>query len=83
MGAENCRGESPRDNRERVNVIHVSQREPAVREQIMLAVPEFVICRETCRGLCPRCGTNLNESDCGCSEPQVDGRWAALKRLSE
>lgn len=56
---------------------------PAVREQLALAVPEFVICSETCRGLCPRCGGNRNQVDCGCEQPAVDDRWAALRRLSD
>lgn len=55
----------------------------ALREQVMLAVPEFVSCAEACRGLCPRCGANRNQADCGCDEPEVDDRWAALKRLSD
>lgn len=55
----------------------------AVREQVMLAVPEYVECSESCRGLCPRCGANRNQVDCGCEEPVVDDRWAALKRLSD
>lgn len=56
---------------------------PAVREQVMLAVPEFVSCSEACRGLCPRCGANRNEVDCGCEEPEIDSRWAALRRRSD
>ncbi|HSJ13529.1 MAG TPA: DUF177 domain-containing protein [Longimicrobiales bacterium] len=53
---------------------------PAVREQLLLAVPEFVLCEEACRGLCPQCGANRNEDDCGCTAPVVDERWAALRR---
>lgn len=53
---------------------------PAVREELILAVPAYVVCREDCRGLCPRCGTDLNEGPCACrSEP--DPRWAALDAL--
>lgn len=55
----------------------------ALREQVMLAVPEFVSCAEACRGLCPRCGANRNQVDCGCDEPAVDDRWAALRRPSD
>jgi uncharacterized protein len=53
----------------------------AVREHVLLAVPEFVSCDETCRGFCPRCGTNLNESTCECRTEDEDPRWAALRRL--
>jgi|SRR5687768_8575815 len=53
----------------------------AVREHLMLAVPQFALCEEECRGLCPHCGTNLNEEQCGCATNLVDDRWAALKKL--
>lgn len=53
----------------------------AVHEHVLLAVPQYVICEESCRGLCPRCGTNLNESTCDCVVEEEDPRWAALKRL--
>ena len=55
---------------------------PAVREQVALAVPQFALCREDCRGLCPKCGTNLNEGDCDCETEEVDDRWAALRRIN-
>ena len=54
----------------------------AVREQVALAVPRFVLCREDCRGLCPTCGTNLNESSCDCVVEEIDDRWAALRRIN-
>ncbi len=41
----------------------------AVREEFLLAVPRYVECRAECRGLCPRCGANLNEGACGCQPP--------------
>lgn len=55
---------------------------PAVREQVALAVPQFALCREDCRGLCPKCGRNLNEGDCDCVSEEVDDRWAALRRIN-
>jgi len=55
---------------------------PAVREELLLAVPQWgVLCQDDCRGLCPRCGRDLNAGPCGCA-PAVDPRWqgfAALK----
>jgi len=54
----------------------------AVREHLLLAVPEFVECQEACKGLCPHCGTNLNENSCDCMTSQADERWAALKQLT-
>jgi uncharacterized protein len=53
----------------------------AVREHVLLAVPDFVSCDEACRGFCPRCGTNLNETSCECRTEDEDPRWAALRRL--
>jgi uncharacterized protein len=52
----------------------------AVREELILAVPQFVECRDDCRGLCPRCGADLNAGPCGCQQ-ETDPRWAALTRL--
>jgi uncharacterized protein len=51
---------------------------PAVREQWLLGVPEFALCRADCRGLCPRCGADLNAGPCGCP-PETDRRWDALR----
>jgi len=52
-----------------------------VREQVLLAMPEQAFCREGCRGLCPKCGSNLNLIDCKCADDEIDPRWAALKNL--
>ena len=53
---------------------------PAVREELVLAVPAFVECRVDCRGLCPQCGRDLNAGPCGC-DPTSDPRWRALADL--
>jgi len=39
---------------------------PAVREELLLAAPAFVLCREDCAGLCARCGADLNAGPCQC-----------------
>ncbi len=52
-----------------------------VREQILLAVPTQIYCREDCKGLCRICGANKNLIDCKCEEKEIDPRWAALKNL--
>jgi uncharacterized protein len=54
----------------------------AVREHLLLAVPEYLACREACRGLCPHCGANLNETTCDCDTAEVDERWAALREMA-
>lgn len=45
---------------------HVDVR-PAVREELVLAVDAYPLCREDCRGLCPRCGADLNRGACECA----------------
>lgn len=52
-----------------------------VREQCYLALPMKPLCNPDCRGLCPQCGTNLNDSSCECDQSWVDPRLAALKAL--
>ena len=54
----------------------------AIREHLLLAVPEFVECQDACKGLCPRCGVNLNETTCSCERTDVDHRWNVLKKLT-
>lgn len=49
-------------------VTHVDVR-PAVREEIALAAPTYALCREDCRGLCQRCGADLNAGPCRCAAP--------------
>jgi len=53
----------------------------AIRENLLLSVPQFALCDENCRGLCPRCGTNLNQFSCDCVVEDEEPRWAALRRL--
>jgi len=55
-----------------------------LREAVILAVPMTALCREGCRGLCPVCGGDRNERDCGCPAPSVgDPRFAALASLAK
>lgn len=56
---------------------------PAVRESWLLEVPQFVQCSDTCRGLCPRCGTDLNAGACDCAPEATDQRWAALRQARD
>lgn len=50
-----------------------------VRQTILLAVPFKLLCRDDCKGLCPRCGKNLNEGACACPDLPIDSRWDALR----
>jgi len=55
--------------------------DPILREQVLLALPMQVVCREDCRGLCGMCGQNLNEAACNCESKRVDPRLAVLKDI--
>lgn len=55
----------------------VSLREIVI-EQVLLAVPMKPLCKDDCRGLCPRCGGNLNVQKCSCSDKGIDPRLAPL-----
>lgn len=52
-----------------------------IREQLHLVIPMKRLCRDDCRGLCPRCGTNRNERSCGCLLEDQDPRLASLGKL--
>jgi uncharacterized protein len=60
------------------NILDISQR---VRDAILLSIPLKPLCDEACKGLCPSCGANLNDGDCGCRLDRTDERWDALKNL--
>jgi uncharacterized protein len=53
-----------------------------VREQLYLLLPMKPLCTESCAGLCPACGTNLNTGSCDCSPEWEDPRLAPLKALA-
>jgi uncharacterized protein len=55
--------------------------EPMLRDAIALALPLHPLCNEDCRGMCPRCGTDLNSGSCDCKDDEGDPRWAALDAL--
>jgi uncharacterized protein len=55
--------------------------DPILREQILLSLPAYPVCRESCKGLCPACGQDLNERECGCDRHVPDPRWAGLEKL--
>ena len=52
-----------------------------MHEQFVLALPMKPLCSDSCKGLCPQCGTNLNKASCDCSPPWKDPRLAALQAL--
>ncbi len=55
--------------------------EDVVREQVLLSLPDRSLCQPACKGLCPHCGENRNETSCTCESKSSDPRWSALAAL--
>jgi uncharacterized protein len=55
--------------------------EGLIREQVILLIPLKPLCAETCRGLCPRCGADLNREPCTCEAAKSESPFAALAKL--
>jgi uncharacterized protein len=53
------------------------------RDAVVLSLPDQILCREDCAGLCPTCGKDLNAEPHTHDEEQSDSRWAALAELRE
>jgi len=62
---------------------HILDLTEAVRQYALLAIPMKPLCKETCAGLCPICGKNLNDGPCGCLTRVADPRWAVLSKLKK
>lgn len=56
--------------------------EQVIAEQILLLLPMHVVCEEACRGICPVCGSNRNQTECKCEMAHGDDRWNALKDIA-
>ncbi|HSL86924.1 MAG TPA: DUF177 domain-containing protein [Bacteroidales bacterium] len=52
-----------------------------VLNNIYLALPLKVLCKEDCEGLCQDCGSNLNHGQCNCKDNDIDPRFSALKDM--
>jgi uncharacterized protein len=55
--------------------------EDILREQVLLALPMQRVCSEDCKGICPVCGRNRNETTCDCRVQSTNDRWGALREL--
>jgi uncharacterized protein len=54
------------------------------RDLIFLSLPQVMLCRKDCAGLCPECGLNLNKNKCDCkNEGSYDPRLAVLQQLKD
>ena len=54
-----------------------------ILEQLEVEFPIRFLCREDCKGLCQRCGKNLNDGDCDCNTKEIEPRMAPLQKLLE
>lgn len=73
------------DSEELDDIIYVESDEVELDEllvpELFLDMETVVLCREDCKGLCPKCGKNLNYGDCGCDRREIDPRLAKLQEL--
>lgn len=54
---------------------------PPIRDHVAFEIPMRPLCAESCQGLCPQCGSNLNETKCSCESQMIDSRFEVLKKL--
>ncbi|MDI6601414.1 MAG: DUF177 domain-containing protein [Thermoanaerobacteraceae bacterium] len=52
-----------------------------IRTDLLLSLPSRYLCDETCRGICPDCGADLNVGDCTCNNEPIDPRLEVLKKF--
>ena len=84
-------GDVPREDLEEEDFFvladdHRIDLEPLIGPALLLDMPMVPLCRDDCKGLCPSCGANLNEGDCGCAlaaeeEALARSPFAALKDM--
>ncbi|MDD4858965.1 MAG: DUF177 domain-containing protein [Dehalococcoidales bacterium] len=65
----------------RIDDHHIIDVDEAIRQYALMAVPMKPLCEDSCAGLCPGCGKNLNKGTCGCPSETTDPRWAKLGEL--
>ncbi len=54
-----------------------------VYSEVLLSLPMKHLCHNDCKGICFKCGKNLNEGDCGCNKKEIDPRLQVLADLLE
>lgn len=52
-----------------------------VLNSFLMSVSGKYLCSVDCKGLCPKCGADLNEGECGCDKDEIDPRWADLQKI--
>lgn len=77
------------DAEEEINITYLSPNTDKidiakeVRDYAILSIPMKRLCKEDCKGLCSKCGTNLNEDQCECKDDEIDDRWKILLDLKK
>lgn len=73
------------EDKEDVFIIEGDEVDPAevLVPELILNMEMAVLCREDCKGLCPKCGHDLNKGDCGCNRVEIDPRWESLRNFVE
>lgn len=61
-----------------IDAHHILDLTEAIRQYAEMKIPMKPLCRDSCAGLCPSCGRNLNEGACECRKQDIDPRWAVL-----
>lgn len=76
-------GKAPDEDEENQDVQDGSQLdiEALVNSEILMNLPDKVLCRPDCKGICKQCGQNLNEGECGCDDFVPDPRMAAIRDI--
>lgn len=73
------------DNDEMDDIVFIESDEVDIDEllvpELVLDMDMVVLCSEDCKGLCTKCGKNLNEGECGCDRKVIDPRLAKLQEL--
>ena len=60
---------------------HLLDLSEVMRQNLIVSVPPFPVCKPDCAGLCPHCGQDLNEGPCDCPTDESDSRWSLLRNL--
>lgn len=74
-------GEEAREEEQAYIEGYVLDVDVLIRDELFVHMPMKILCREDCRGICNRCGANLNHGDCGCDRTEPDPRMAAIRDI--
>ncbi|HZO34778.1 MAG TPA: DUF177 domain-containing protein [Gaiellaceae bacterium] len=85
LAVREYQAESPEDEQLTTPYLHGTNLDVSswARDSVALALPDKILCRPDCAGLCPVCGKNLNEEPHTHEEHEADPRWAALEALRD